>query len=478
MHNVAPPPLWLKNTKMEVKIVSVDHIKPSSSTPSHLRTFKLCLLDQLIPSPNAPLILFYPPTNDDVSDKLESLKKSLSETLTRFYPLAGKIKGDFSIDCNDEGAYFVEVKVDSSLTGFLNQPDYLVLLQKLLPCDLNLVAVKDDDNNNNHVTNIQVNVFECGGIAIGLCISHKILDGIALSAFIRSWATLARDSDEEGITESKILVNTASTLFPANDEELWLRDTSLAMFGSFFTKGKCVTKRFVFDASAITALKSKASSSSSAVVKNPTRVEAVSAFIWRCIIAASKEENGGVLRASLMTHLVNLRRRTAPFLSENCLGNLLWVASAKAPAGDDDDDVAELCDLVGLLRESFSKIDSEFVKRMSGEKGRRLMEESLKGIIEERGGLSRDGHEEEVNQVGFSSWCKFGFYEADFGWGKPAWVTSYGIRGSVFMRLVILVDTRLGDGIEAWVTLDERHMAIMETNTQLRQLAKVDPSPF
>ncbi|EXB56328.1 Salutaridinol 7-O-acetyltransferase [Morus notabilis] len=456
---------------MEVKIVSIDHIKPSSPTPSHLRTFKLSLLDQLIPSPYAPIILFYPP-NDDVSNsnKLESLKKSLSETLTDLYPLAGKIKDDLSIDCDDGGAYFAEAKVDSSLRDFLNQPDYLLLLQKLLPCDLNFAA--SNRNDNNHVANIQINVFGCGGLAVGLCISHKILDGAALSSFLRSWATTAR-GDRTCKAARPPSFEAANSLFPANDAgDLWLRDTSMVMFGSFFTKGKCVTKRFVFDASAILSLRSEASrSSSSAAVQNPTRVEAVSAFIWRCVISAAKDRNGGVSRPSLSTHLVNLRRRTTPFLSEHCLGNLLWIASAQSRPARGDHAVAGVSELVGLLRESFSKTDGDFVKRLRGEKRRFRMLESLNRIIQVMG----DG---EMDQIGFSSWCKFGFYEADFGWGRPAWVSSFGLSGSVFMKLVILADTRLGDGIEAWVTLDERDMAIMESNTELLQLAQVDPTPF
>ena len=125
--------------KMEVGIVSKEQVKPSSPTPSHLRTFKLSLSDQLIPAPYAPIILFFP-INDcsnlsNIPKRLELLKKSLSETLTLYYPLAGKIKDDLCIDCNDEGAYFVDAQVNVCLSEFLSQPD-LQLLHKFLPCEL------------------------------------------------------------------------------------------------------------------------------------------------------------------------------------------------------------------------------------------------------------------------------------------------------------------------------------------------------
>lgn len=49
---------------------------------------------------------------------------------------------------------------------------------------------------------------------------------------------------------------------------------------------------------------------------------------------------------------------------------------------------------------------------------------------------------------------------------------------SMFMNLIILVDTRLGDGIEAWVTLDEEDMTHLEANTELLTCATLDPSPL
>ena len=99
------------------------------------------------------------------------------------------------------------------------------------------------------------------------------------------------------------------------------------------------------------------------------------------------------------------------------------------------------------------------------------MYESLKEI----GGL---GSVEEADYFGFSSWCNFGFYEADFGWGTPIWVSSIGSSGSMFMNLVILPDTRFGDRIEAWVTLDEQDMARLEFNPELLTFAYLDPSPL
>ncbi|KAI8005020.1 BAHD acyltransferase [Camellia lanceoleosa] len=230
--------------------------------------------------------------------------------------------------------------------------------------------------------------------------------------------------------------------------------------------GKCTTKRFAFDASAITTLKVKAASNS---VQNPTQVEAVSAFMWKCAMAAS-EETHGFPKPSLLSHVVNLRRRTMPPLTEHSIGNLIWIASAQCTARHDQ---LGLQGLVGQVREGISKINNDFIKKLRGNERSNVICKSLK-MIEEPG--SKDG---AVDYFGFTSWCKLGFYEADFGWGKPLWVSGVGCSGgSVFLNLIILMETRSGDGIEAWVTLDEQEMAILEHDTELLTFASLDPSPL
>ena len=215
---------------MEVQIISKQNVKPSSPRPSPLRNFKLSLLDQLVTVPYAPILLFYPMNKKastsylDVPKRLELLKKSISETLTHFYPLAGKIKDELSIDCNDEGAYYVEAQVNCHLSEFLRQPD-LLLVHQFFPCELPPKAVTD-------VANFQVNVFECGGIAIGICISHRIVDGAALSTFLKAWSATARGSKEAIIYPEFV----SSSLFPAND--LRLRDSAVCYVWFLVQKGQ------------------------------------------------------------------------------------------------------------------------------------------------------------------------------------------------------------------------------------------------
>ncbi|CAK9172788.1 unnamed protein product [Ilex paraguariensis] len=119
------------------------------------------------------MVLYYPndQTSSDLNDAIaiagrtqRRLKQTLSETLTRFYPFAGEVQDDLQIDCNDEGVYYVEAQVDEHLTDFLRKPD-IKSLHMLLPFDPNSMEYISTP----YVVRIQVNIFNCGGVAISMC---------------------------------------------------------------------------------------------------------------------------------------------------------------------------------------------------------------------------------------------------------------------------------------------------------------------
>ena len=124
------------------------------------------------------------------------------------------------------------------------------------------------------------------------------------------------------------------------------------------------------------------------------------------------------------------------------------------------------------VRESISKIDMEFVNKAQGEKGYVAMQESIK----EMGEISSKG---TMDNYTFTSWCKMGFYQMDFGWQAPSWMAGFISQGSpMFINQVTLMDTIFGEGIEARVNFDEKEMEIVQGNSELLAYASVDPSPL
>ncbi|XP_055960480.1 stemmadenine O-acetyltransferase-like [Mercurialis annua] len=428
-----------------VKIISKEIIKPSPSpTPTQLRTYKLCLLDQLSAPMYAPVLLFYSPTISTIHSNIsDHLKSSLSKTLTHYFPFAGRFKDALSVDCNDHGVNFTEANVDTDMSSVLNQTDADFLVQ-LLPCN-------PHDKSRNLVDQemllVRVNFFSCGGIAIGVCIWHALADASALASFVTSWAAIARGGGAvlENVDMDGVVVDCTS-LFPPQD---------LLAFstGDYLDKNlllpRIVTKRFVFDGSKLSSLREK-------IGDRPTRVEALSALIWGAIITISQEKNDGPSPIPyICVNMVNLRQRMNPPLPKKCIGNINQFTMAQWPTNTEIDYKG----LTKKLRQSIRKINDEYVRNMH--EGGEYLKSAKSGVVE--GGMKMI--------FSFTSWCKFPFYEADFGWGKPAWIgTHMGLNNSA-----VFIDAKDGEGIEAWVTLTIEDMLKFQQNHAILQYASFQP---
>lgn len=175
--------------KMKIEIIKTETIKPSSPTPPHLKTFKLCLLDQFQPVVYGPVAYFYPAKNVTSGKRSKQLKKSPSKALTIFYPIAWRINDNITIECDDEGAQFVEAKFHGLLSTFLEKPADPKVLQRFLP-----IAFGSQKAGTWPLLLVQATFFDCGGLAIGVCLSHKCADATTMGMFMKSWAATSKGS--------------------------------------------------------------------------------------------------------------------------------------------------------------------------------------------------------------------------------------------------------------------------------------------
>lgn len=182
-----------------IQVTSDEIILPSSPTPPPLRNLKLSLLDQISPSNYTPIIFFYAAVEDPGADRFSGsrqLKKSLSEILTLFYPFAGTLSTEgYSVDCNDKGVEYSEARVDCKLLEVVESPDFKVL-HRLLPFEP-YANLAEPEIGRDVILAVRLNLFDCGGVAIALCVTHKLVDGLSATVFVREWAAINRgDSDQ------------------------------------------------------------------------------------------------------------------------------------------------------------------------------------------------------------------------------------------------------------------------------------------
>ncbi|KAL7197543.1 hypothetical protein ACSBR2_020139 [Camellia fascicularis] len=432
-----------KTMEMEIKveIIARETIKPSSPTPHHLKNYQLSFKDQVIPFCYARVAFFYPSStlsssdgDDEHEEKVhvisQRLKVSLSETLTHFYPLAGRFRDNLAVDCNDEGIEFFEARViNCSLSDVLERPK----IEGMDP----LAPIQPTDHYKAPLLLVQVNYFPCSGVAVSVSMCHKIADGVTLAAFMKGWSDIALGSPNTVLPD----FSAALSRYPPR------KDIPFRSYTINDTSQKVVLKRFVIEASKIGALKAKTTSVS---VPQPTRVEAVTALVWKCAIAASKSRFGGSRRPYALMGAVNMRSRFVPPLPKYCFGNV--IGAFWAMLDNDDGDYHESQETEDL---------ASLVKRL-----RKGVEESSKG---DKMGMKED----DMELFSQSSWCRFPIYQVDFGWGKPTWVSIVGNHGMIGTTLF---DARDGKGVEIWLFLIEEDMAFLEGDQEFLDYSSPNPS--
>lgn len=424
--------------KLEVEVISKEIIKPSSPTQEHLRHYQFSFLDQVSPMVYNPIVLFYSKdgtTEFNRSSISKKLKKSLCDVLTHFYPLAGRVNGNSFIECNDEGIPYLEAKVKCKLEDVIHKP---------VPEQLNhLVPFVLDDITNNVTFGVQLNVFDCGGVAIGACLSHQIADGLSFFTFLNYWAAVAR---QQAVLPNPVQFISAKLFPPKNISGFDPR--------SGIMKENIMCKMLVFDSSAIENLRERyADTPGFENETHPTRVEALSAFIWSRYVAVTRDQSQSSSAPTYaVIHAVNLRPKMEPPLPPDSFGNYYRITMT-IPSFHNGEECQH--GLVKQVRDEINKIDKDYVRKLQdGNEHLDFLKDSAHRVLVK----------EELVSFNVTSLCRFPLYDADFGWGKPTWVGSPALT---FKNLAVFIDTKNGGGIEAYVSLKVEDMTKFQADEEL-----------
>ncbi|KAK4852313.1 hypothetical protein QYF36_022888 [Acer negundo] len=278
-----------------------------------------------------------------------SLKKSLAQTLSYYYPYAGRVNLDgCSIDCDDSGAPFIEAHVANTMSEILQRLEFDVLAQ--------LLPFKNDQNKlhgNKSIIVVQVNYFSCGGVAITISFKHVIADGPASANFIKAWS----DNNHNHLYTSTIIkddvVFDCASVFPQQDlplKALWKNCFQVSV-----PLGEALVKRFTFDGTKMAALRAK-------IGDHPTRFEAVTTLILVAAADAARErETDDVKPKNVALIPINIRKRMNPPFPEKCLGN---VGQATVVKWEMEERI-EYNSFAKRIRESIRKMDDKYARKLN-----------------------------------------------------------------------------------------------------------------
>ncbi|KAJ9555425.1 hypothetical protein OSB04_010039 [Centaurea solstitialis] len=432
-------------------IVSRDLIKPSSPTPSNRKTYNLSLLDQLSVNAYVPVVTIFPSSATDhqsPDSKTTELKHSLSQTLTKYYPFAGRMSriGQTFVDCNDKGVEFIEAKNDSSLSDFLRHFDHKDLDQ-LCPDDLIWYnrnrRVKDDENDmTSPVAGAQITHFACGAVAVAASVTHKVGDASSTFNFVNDWATVTRSKNKDA---SDINPHFVTNYEPRNvkvPEILPEREEGI----------DCVTRSFVFPNSKKNDLKAMAMKMATEFgqpITNPTFAECLTWLLHKCATAAATKANSGIFEPSGLGTIMNMRSNFNEPLPDTAIGNFYQMMDF--PTSNESEMTPNA--IIGELRKK--KTEVRRIKSL----------ESMLGMIAEA--YSEAGMVERLKQLDqyyvYSFLNRFPAYGIDFGWGSPVKVSVAGTN----KRVTLFLASPDEDGIEALVCLERREMEIFQNDPML-----------
>ncbi|GJT01161.1 acylsugar acyltransferase 3-like protein, partial [Tanacetum coccineum] len=83
------------------------------------------------------------------------------------------------------------------------------------------------------------------------------------------------------------------------------------------------TRRFMFPDSKLNELKNKVNGLSTNPI-NPTRFESLTSLIFKCAVEVAATTKSGSLKPSILTQVVNMKKRLGTNFLELAAGNICW----------------------------------------------------------------------------------------------------------------------------------------------------------
>ncbi|XP_043705192.1 spermidine hydroxycinnamoyl transferase-like [Telopea speciosissima] len=398
--------------------------------------------DQVKPLTHAPTIYFYRPTSSDVSitsADIDTLRDSLSKVLVQFYPLAGRLHwiggGRLELDCNAAGAKLFEAESDASIVDFGDfrpTPEIRELIPRI---DYNTPI------NELPLLLVQLTRLCCGGIAVGVAISHVIVDGQTALQFINTWAKVARGEKlETTVFLDRTVLHTSESPSAPRFDHVEFKQPPVLLGRSDASeerKKETTVVMLKLTRDQVEKLKCKANESRTEESGRAfSRYEAVAGHMWRCACKARAHEPEQLTKLRIV---VDCRNRLRPPLPQGYFGNATFPTTPTSLAGELL--AKPLGYASGKIREAVEKVNDEYVRSTID------FLKSQEDLTPFRTSFHTVGCTQGVffgnPNLAVTSWVGLPIYDADFGWGKPIHMGpgSLGFDGKSF-----ILPGREGDG--------------------------------
>ncbi|KAE9611969.1 putative shikimate O-hydroxycinnamoyltransferase [Lupinus albus] len=172
-----------KGVPVRCQLPSINTSEPNILGKSH----PLSVLDHAMGQHSLHIIYYYKDLHYLLgSFELDPLRESLCEVLTMYPNMTGRLArgqdGNWEVRYNDAGVRVIMANVDATLQEWLTSAN-----GSLEPLLIVWEDMPEDDPITWSPFRIQINIFNGGGVAIGLSCSHMVADLTCLASFFKSW---------------------------------------------------------------------------------------------------------------------------------------------------------------------------------------------------------------------------------------------------------------------------------------------------
>ncbi|CAH9086544.1 unnamed protein product [Cuscuta epithymum] len=369
-------------------------VKPAKPTPA--KRLWNSNLDLIVGRIHLLTVYFYKPNGSPNFFDSKVMKEALSNVLVSFYPMAGRLardeEGRLEIDCNGEGALFVEAESDATIDDFGDFVPSLEL-RKFIPS-----VDTSGDISSFPLVIFQVTRFKCGGVCLGTGAFHTLSDGVSSLHFINTWSDVAR-----GLAVAvppfidRTLLRARDPPTPAFAHSEYDHPPKLLSLPEAKCAPNANTAMLKITQDQLVHLKSKSKHEGSTY-------EILAAHIWRCVCKARGLPDDQPTKLYVAT---DGRSRLCPPLPPGYLGNVVFTATPMAESGSLQTE--PLTNSAKRIHSALARMDDGYLR-------------SALDFLECQKDLSklvRGSTYFASPNLNINSWTRLPVHESDFGWGRP-----------------------------------------------------------
>ncbi|KAG6517988.1 hydroxycinnamoyltransferase-like [Zingiber officinale] len=413
-------------------------VRPAEATPQ--RRLWLSNLDLVMLNHYTLSVHFYRPDGSANFFDAAVLRDALARVLVPFYPMAGRLAcGEddrIVIDCNGDGALFVEADAEATVDDF---GDFAptVELEQLFPKPN---ADYTDDISAFPLFLIQVTHLKCGGVSLGTGVHHQVVDGLAGLHLINSWSDVARGV---GITVQpfidRTLLRSRDPPNPSFPHIEYQPPPSMNSSVAQVPSSAVAVRIFKLTREQLDLLKAKAPPDGS----YSTHV-LLAAHLWRCACIARDLPPDQMTKMYIPT---DGRQRIQPPLPQGYFGNVIFRAAPVATAGEVTSPEGGPSPAAKTIQGAVLRMDATYLQSALD-----YLEIRSNMLAQKVNGATPFG----CPNLWLTSWARLPIHDADFGWGRPIFMGPSPIRVE---GVVIILPSAAGDGgLSVAISLQPDHM--------------------